>query len=174
MLLRKLPTLPTLLSLTFHPVITPLLFSSYSTAMSSSTVSSTPAGSGSSLVQQNPDARVVYCTVPNEKAAQEIGSNLVSKKLAACVNIVPKVTSIYYWNDSIQKDEELLLIIKTRGTLIDELSRYIIQTHPYDTPELVSMKIEEGNQRYLNWIHGSTKDAGTVGTESDGRGKGEL
>lgn len=95
---------------------------------------------------------VAYVTVPSEEVAKTIGKGLVREKLAACVNIVPQVTSIYTWENEINEDTELLLIIKTRTSRLTELIQYVRSHHPYKVFEVVSLPIESGNEPYLKWI----------------------
>ncbi|KAJ8967079.1 hypothetical protein NQ314_003091 [Rhamnusium bicolor] len=95
---------------------------------------------------------VAYVTAPNEEVAKKIGHGLVSKKLAACVNIVPKITSIYEWEGKINEDAEVLMMIKTRTVKIDELTEYVKANHPYTVCEVISLPIQNGNEAYLKWI----------------------
>ncbi|KAJ8968397.1 hypothetical protein NQ317_007790 [Molorchus minor] len=95
---------------------------------------------------------VAYVTAPNEEVAKKIGNGLVSKKLAACVNIIPKITSIYEWEGKINEDSEVLLMIKTRTTKINELTDFVKANHPYTVCEVISLPIQNGNEPYLKWI----------------------
>ncbi|KAK9497390.1 hypothetical protein O3M35_004721 [Rhynocoris fuscipes] len=95
---------------------------------------------------------VVYVTTPTEEIATKLAKGAVNNKLAACVNIVPKIVSIYNWKDELNQDEEVLMIMKTRTSKVPELSEYIRQNHPYEVAEVISTKIENGNPLYLNWI----------------------
>jgi len=99
---------------------------------------------------------VVYCTVPNVDVAHAVSDHLVFNGLAACVNIIPGLTSIYRWKGEICRDTELLLIIKTRKSQFDPLKNAIIQKHPYQVPEIISLTIADGHQPYLSWIKDST------------------
>ena len=81
--------------------------------------------------------------------AQAIASSLVSKKLAACVNIVSGVRSIYRWKEQISDDQELLLIVKTRKNLIDQVEGDIRSVHSYDVPEIITLQPDEGSEPYL-------------------------
>ncbi|EZA61708.1 protein CutA homolog isoform X2 [Ooceraea biroi] len=96
---------------------------------------------------------VAYVTVPDDAVAKKIARGLVENKLAACVNIIPQLTSIYEWKGSIQEDPELLLMIKTRTEAIDALTKYVKENHPYTVCEVISLPIQNGNIDYLNWIN---------------------
>lgn len=100
---------------------------------------------------------IVLCTINDITKAKEISKNIINNKLAACVNIIPKISSIYYWNDKIVEDEEYLMLIKTRKNLFEALKSEIIKLHPYDVPEIVSLNISDGSKTYLDWISASTK-----------------
>ncbi|XP_065202373.1 protein CutA homolog isoform X2 [Planococcus citri] len=95
---------------------------------------------------------VVYVTTPNEDVAKNIARGLVSKKLAACVNIVPKITSIYEWEGKVNEDAEVLMMIKTRSSAVQNLTDYVKQNHPYKVCEVIATKIHGGNADYLNWV----------------------
>uniref|UniRef100_A0A0N5B876 Divalent-cation tolerance protein CutA n=1 Tax=Strongyloides papillosus TaxID=174720 RepID=A0A0N5B876_STREA len=101
---------------------------------------------------------VVYVTVPKMENAKTIARSVVEGKLAACVNIIPKVTSIYSWKGNIEEDEEYLLIIKTKKNLLNELKSQVIKDHPYEVPEFIALPIEEGSDPYLQWIDNQTKN----------------
>lgn len=102
--------------------------------------------------------RVVLCTCPADKA-QDVARTIVEKRLAACVNIIPKVTSVYWWEDEICADEEQLLICKTRAERVASLTAAIKKIHPYDVPEVITMPLQqdEGNRDYLVWLINETR-----------------
>ena len=91
-------------------------------------------------------------TCPNEDIAGTIAEKLVNRKLAACVNILPAIKSVYRWQGKIEKDTEVLLIIKTRKEVFGQLESLIRENHPYELPEIVAVTIDTGLQQYLNWI----------------------
>lgn len=95
---------------------------------------------------------VVYVTVPGEKVALDISKTLVENKLAACVNIVPQIRSIYSWKGEICDDSEMLLIIKTKPSAFEALKSTVLKIHPYDVPEIILLPIENGHKEYLQWF----------------------
>jgi periplasmic divalent cation tolerance protein len=101
------------------------------------------------------DAIVALSTVANAGDAQRIGRALVERRLVACVNVVPGVTSIYAWKGSVTTDSELLLVIKTRREKLDEVRSALLELHPYQVPELIALPIEGGHDKYLEWIEDS-------------------
>ena len=99
---------------------------------------------------------VVYITSPNEKEAAGLAHALVEAKLAACVNMVSNVRSIYSWQGKIENDSELLMIIKTQRHLFDRLAEKVREIHSYDVPEIIALPIVEGSPDYLRWLKEST------------------
>ncbi|XP_014477336.1 PREDICTED: protein CutA homolog [Dinoponera quadriceps] len=93
-----------------------------------------------------------FVTVPNDTVAKKIARGLVENKLAACVNIIPQLTSVYEWEGKVQEEPELLLMIKTRTETVDALTEYVKRNHPYTICEVISLPIQNGNIDYLNWI----------------------
>ncbi|MDG1732270.1 MAG: divalent-cation tolerance protein CutA [Thalassotalea sp.] len=102
--------------------------------------------------------QVVITNCPNNEVAQRIAKKLVTEKLAACVNIVPNITSVYEWQGELQQDNEVMLIIKTKSSLFTQLKQKIEQLHPYDVAEIIALDIQQGNKLYLNWISDTVKD----------------
>jgi periplasmic divalent cation tolerance protein len=105
----------------------------------------------------NKEYQVVFCTVPNFEIAKNIARETVSNKLAACCNIIPGLTSVYTWKNEIQEDSELLLIIKTKGNVLRELTEKIKELHPYEVPEIIALEFDKGNKEYLNWVNENVK-----------------
>jgi periplasmic divalent cation tolerance protein len=95
---------------------------------------------------------IVFVTAPTGDDGRAIAQALVREKLAACVNILPGIRSIYTWEGEICEDEEVLLIIKTRAELFETLSALVKKVHPYDLPEVISISLTAGAADYLNWI----------------------
>lgn len=101
---------------------------------------------------------VVYVTVPNKEAGKKLAESIVKERLAACVNRVPGIESVYEWKGEIQTDSEELLIIKTRESLLGALTEHVKANHEYEVPEVIAMPITGGNPQYLEWLQNSTRD----------------
>lgn len=95
---------------------------------------------------------IVFCTCESEEQARTIATSLVERHLAACVNVLPRVISIYRWKGEMEKADEVLLIIKTRHNLFEELRTEIVRLHSYEVPEIVALPITAGSSAYLTWI----------------------
>lgn len=98
----------------------------------------------------------LYITVPSCEVAAKIGRTLIEERLAACVNIISGMHSIYRWQDKIEAATEVVLIAKTRAALFEEIEKRITELHPYDCPCLVAWPIEAGHQPYLDWLANET------------------
>ena len=98
------------------------------------------------------DLRIALCTVPDETTAGQIANALVSEKLAACVNIIPSVVSVYRWKDAVEHGQELLLLIKTSASVLPLLETRILELHPYELPEIIAVPIHSGQTDYIQWI----------------------
>jgi periplasmic divalent cation tolerance protein len=98
------------------------------------------------------DIRVILCTVPNADTGAEIGRALVEARLAACVNIVDGLRSIYNWHGHVHDDPEALLVIKTRASLFEPLRAELAKLHPYEVPEIVALAPTDCHQPYLDWL----------------------
>lgn len=95
---------------------------------------------------------IIFCTVPDEDSAVMISNKLVSEKLAACCNIIRGIRSIYFWEDKVCDDSELLLVIKTKKAVYEKLEERVINLHPYSVPEILAFPIQQGHDNYLKWI----------------------
>ncbi|MCW8832374.1 MAG: divalent-cation tolerance protein CutA [Colwellia sp.] len=96
--------------------------------------------------------QLVLTTCPDEQIANTIAQHIVSEKLAACVNILPKITSVYHWQGEMQCDNEVQLLIKTSSEKFTLLNARINELHPYDVVEVIALNIQQGDNHYLNWI----------------------
>lgn len=101
------------------------------------------------------DKRVVLSTVASEEEARKIAHHLVEQKLAACVNIVPKIESIYHWQGKVESNREYLLVIKTSSQKFPEVREAIRELHSYELPECIALAIEDGSSDYLQWLEDS-------------------
>ena len=103
--------------------------------------------------------QVTLCTCPTIVIAQSIAEQLVTEKLAACINILPNIISVYRWQENVVSETEVQLFIKSKSAYFDLLNDRIRQLcpSPYDTPEVIALNIQQGDHQYLNWINESLK-----------------
>jgi periplasmic divalent cation tolerance protein len=103
-------------------------------------------------------ARIVLSTASSREEAERIAHALVGERLAACVNLVPQLTSIYRWQEKVESAEEVLLIIKTSAPCLPGLETALHRLHSYDVPEFLVLTIEAGSAAYLSWLTGCTTE----------------
>lgn len=103
------------------------------------------------------DYVVVLITAPNEDEAAKMANDLVSSRLAACVNIIRDIRSIYQWQGKIEDESEVLMLVKTRRELFSALQQRIRELHPYTVPEIIVLPIIEGFEGYLGWLREATE-----------------
>ncbi len=99
---------------------------------------------------------VTLCACPDQQSAERIGEALVEERLAACVNLIPGLTSIYRWQGKLQKEPEWLLLIKTTAACFEALRIRVRTLHPYEVPEIIALPIKHGDPAYLNWLTENT------------------
>ncbi len=99
---------------------------------------------------------IINCTVSAKEEALKIAKELVDSKLIACCNIIPNIISVYNWNNKLQEDNEVLMIIKTKAELFENVKQKILELHSYEVPEIIKIPIDEGSEDYLNWIDNQT------------------
>ena len=99
----------------------------------------------------------VYMTFGSLDEARKLGQVILEKNLAACVNILDGMRSLYRWEGSVQEDQEILLIAKTRHKLMAELTETVLANHSYECPRIIELPIDGGNQEFLQWIVSETK-----------------
>lgn len=97
-----------------------------------------------------------FVTVGDKATAQKLTAGLLDERLAACVSAVPGVESSYWWKDRVEKSAEILLIIKTRRSLREDVVQFIKRHHPYSVPETIFTEISAGSQDYLDWLGANT------------------
>jgi periplasmic divalent cation tolerance protein len=100
---------------------------------------------------------VVFITIDTPANAQQLADKILTARKAACVNIIPTVSSQYWWQGKIEKSAEVMLVVKTRAALLDELITLVKQNHPYTVPEIIALPIIGGNPDYLAWLESETK-----------------
>ncbi|ELK08211.1 Protein CutA like protein [Pteropus alecto] len=101
---------------------------------------------------------IVFVNCPNEQIARDIARAILDKKLAASVNILPKASSLYFWNGEIEEATEILLLIKTKTSKVHVLSSYIRLVHPFEIPEVFSVPMDQGDVHYLKWLEEGMKE----------------
>jgi len=98
------------------------------------------------------DTIVMLCTAPDTAVGEKLGRGLVEARLAACVSIVPGLTSIYRWKGEIQVDREVQLLIKTRADARERVRAWLRANHPYEVPEILELAVAGGSEPYLAWL----------------------
>jgi periplasmic divalent cation tolerance protein len=100
---------------------------------------------------------VVLITAPKEEDAEKIAKELVESRLAACVNIIRDIRSIYRWQGKTEDESEVLMVVKTRKSLFDKLMKRVKELHGYSVPEIIALPVIEGSQDYLKWLGEETE-----------------
>ena len=105
----------------------------------------------------NPPALICFCTCPETDTAERIATALVDERLAACVNILPGLRSIYRWQDAVERADEVLLLVKTSADAYPALQARLRELHPYELPELLAVESAFGLPEYLLWVAAETR-----------------
>jgi len=105
---------------------------------------------------------LIIITVPDAKSANKISAMLVEQRLAACVNTITGVTSLYRWEGELNSDEELILLVKTASDNFDKISMAVKSIHPYDLPEIIAVPVVAGFSPYLKWVKDESSDDSTT------------
>ena len=100
---------------------------------------------------------LVLVTCPTKTVARRIASQLITRHLAACVNIIPGVESLFWWQGTLNQAQEVLLLIKTTRSRFESLRRAVVSLHPYDVPEVIALPLVAGHQPYLRWIRSTLR-----------------
>ena len=103
------------------------------------------------------DFLLVLCTCPSRSTATAIATALLEEHIAACVNYVPGIKSMYRWEGRVEHDDEVLLLIKTTSHMFSRLEETIGKLHPYELPEIIGVPLSAGSEAYLNWIKSATE-----------------
>jgi len=111
-------------------------------------------------------AILVYSTAPNELVAEKIAKSLVKSNLAACINIIPQMTSIYRWEEKIERASECALLIKTTTNHYPAIEKSITEQHPYDCPAIITLPVSNGYPPFLQWIKNETQLDASDSTKS--------
>lgn len=160
------PQAALLLSFLWMPVLLPAASRFLSRALLSMAAEVPPSQpspvAGSGYVPGSVSAAFVTC--PNSKVATEIARAVVEKRLAACVNLIPQITSIYEWKGKIEEDSEVLMMIKTQSSLVPALTEFVRSVHPYEVAEVIALPVEQGNSPYLQWVRQVTESGSDSST----------
>lgn len=105
------------------------------------------------------DVYFVYVTVPDAAVAKTIARNVVEEGFAACANIIPRVSSFYIWQGTLEEAEEVVIILKTTQHMFKKLEARIRGLHPAECPCIVAMALADGAADFINWVHGSIRPA---------------
>ena len=104
-------------------------------------------------------ALIALCTCPDRESARTLALSLVEARLAACVNLLPGVESVYRWQGAVEQSEEVQLVIKTGADRLEALKSHILAHHPYELPEILAVEVGSGLDRYFAWIDDATRPA---------------
>lgn len=107
-------------------------------------------------MKENNNIKIIVTTFPSLALAEKAAIGLVNGKLAACVQLSPGVTSIYRWQDKVEKEEEVVVHIKSTIDKVNSISDYILENHPYETPEILCISVDSGLESYLDWVVSQT------------------
>lgn len=101
---------------------------------------------------------IVFTTTPDAEEGERLAKALVENRLAACVQVLPQMTSFYFWEGEIHREPEHLLLIKTAEEKYDKLEEWLLENHSYDEPEIVAVEAENVSEGYLKWLNGYLSD----------------
>ena len=105
------------------------------------------------------DTRVVLMTAPDQESAERLVRTLLEERIIACGNIVPGVTSLYWWKGVVERDTEVQIVVKTTAAEVSRLLERVPELHPYEVPEVLVLRVEDGHGPYLAWVRESVVKA---------------
>lgn len=105
------------------------------------------------------DIQIVFCTVPDTDTGHRIAAQLVEYGLAACVNLIPGIESVYRWKGQLEQESEVLLMIKSRSADYTDVEATISALHPYELPEIIAVPLNNGLPEYLDWVRSIKNEA---------------
>jgi len=111
-------------------------------------------------------ASIVFVTVPEDKA-DTLAREVVQQRLCACVNIIKGVKSVFWWEGKVEEQKEVLLLMKTKDSLVPRLQLAVKDAHPYTVPEIIAIRIDSLNKEYLGWLNKVVDGYGFTGTSRD-------
>ncbi len=100
---------------------------------------------------------IVHCACPDAETATRIARRLVDERLAACVNLLPGLRSVYHWQGEVEQADEVLLLVKTGSDRVEALTRRLVELHPYELPEVIAVEASGGSAAYLAWVVDATR-----------------
>ncbi len=106
------------------------------------------------------DVLVILCTFPELSQARQVGTVLVEKQLAACVNIIPGLESLFRWEGKVCRETEVMAVIKTGRDCFSALKEALVELHPYDVPEVLALPVAGGAEAYMDWVREETRAGG--------------
>ena len=112
------------------------------------------ASSAHPVEEEAPGVCLVLVTVPDGEAGVRLAQAVVNDRLAACGNVIPGLSSVYRWKGEVHRDQESLVIFKTRTSVLDALERRVVELHPYEVPEFLALPVTDGHLPYLEWVRG--------------------
>ena len=104
------------------------------------------------------DVRTAFVTAPDPSTAEAMARTLVDERLAACVNVIPGLVSVYCWEGDLQRDEEVLMMLKTTCAKVEALRARVVELHPYDVPEVLVLDVVSGHDAYLEWVRRAVEE----------------
>lgn len=104
------------------------------------------------------DVRAILLTAPDADTAERVGRMLVEERLAACANVVPGIASVFRWEGAVQREEEVLVIVKTTQERVERVRTRVVELHPYELPEVLVLPVLGGHDPYLDWVRGEVEE----------------